>query len=93
MKHVFGLLPIVALAAFPLAAQDVLPTDGYIQQSTNIGITTLNNRMVERSAQARSANSSRQAAACAKRAQFAAQHGEDNPKVKALYRLCAKAGY
>jgi hypothetical protein len=99
MRHIGIAVAIGSLTLSPAVAQDVLPTDGYIQQSTDIGVTTLNNRTVERAARSRPMvtnpqhnSSDRRAEACAKRKEFAAKHGKDNPKVKLLFRLCAEAG-
>lgn len=86
----------LVLAMPPAFAQD-LPTDqlerhaDVVRQDMLLKSTLGQNpaRQNDRAAAA----TPRQAAACAKKAQFRKQYGADHPKVRKLYGLCRSVGF
>jgi hypothetical protein len=80
------------LAALPAMAQD-LPTDqlerhaDVVRQDSHLR-SSLKHSMARQTGRA----TPRQAAACAKKAQFRKEHGAEHPKVQKLYDLCRSVG-
>lgn len=95
------LAPVALIAVSPAIAQD-LDTSQLSQHADVVRQGILVDKTVRRNqarAQARAAPTSfaakraRAKATCANRGRAAALHGEDDPKVKMLYRLCERLGF
>ncbi|WP_176473090.1 hypothetical protein [Sphingomonas lenta] len=86
------------IAAAPAAAQDDFWMNRFndaAQAQQDLARTTMLNSTMRRSAQRRGAGpavTSRQAAACAQKTRFHAEHGAGNSKVQRLYSLCRGVG-
>lgn len=94
---VFAISSALNVAPVPTAAQDFesMASDNLSSAGSFAGTVSVNSNLdtTARAARTNPSSTARQAEACAKRAQFAAAHGKDHPKVRELYRLCANAGY
>ncbi|HEY0622446.1 hypothetical protein [Sphingomonas sp.] len=94
----FALVPICILLAQPAIAQD-----GAMGDMTIVGGAIAQGQIGEIEARKRAGGTARKASAegsaaracanCARKAQFRARYGANDPKVRQFYRLCARAGY
>jgi hypothetical protein len=88
-------IAVLAIASSPVAAQD-LPTDQLEQHADVVRQDTLLKSTLRHSTARQDERAHRatprQAAACAKKAQFRSEYGADHPKVQKLYSLCRSVG-
>ncbi len=84
---------LALIAATPAAAQ--LDPLSYGEAAASIGRTQVMNEAITQQNASRNAAATRQRAraTCARKDALAARHGNDDPRVKKLFSLCAQAGY
>lgn len=96
MKMRYAAMGIALMLATPALAQD-LPTDqldrhAEVVRQDMLVRSTVGRSVARQNGRTASRATPSQVATCAKKAQFRAQYGAANPKVRRLYSLCRGRG-
>jgi len=90
---VLGLVSLLSLTLLAAPQDGTLDVMAYGEDAANVGRTNVMHRATGKPAGRQRVKLSPQSEqVCARKAETRARFGADDPRVKAIYRLCARAG-